>query len=88
MLTPAVLTLEGPAATGVSTCRRKPPPSARRSTSRARNGLYRCTAMSRLFSSASAITSCTERYRFPLRTSDSSRTELASLAGPTTRLSR
>ena len=38
-LTPAVLTLVGPAAMGVSTERRNPPPSDRRSTSRARKGL-------------------------------------------------
>jgi hypothetical protein len=60
-LIPVVLTLVGPAAIGVSTDRRRPPPSVRRNISRARKGLYRCTAMSRLFSNTSAITSRTDK---------------------------
>src|SRR5271155_4833163 len=45
-------------------------------------------AMSRLFSSVSAITSRTDRYRFPLRTSDSSRGVLVRFAGENTRFSK
>src|ERR1700722_13811796 len=44
--------------------------------------------MSRLFSSVSAITSRTDRYRFPLRTSDSSRGVFVRFAGENTRLSK
>ena len=87
-LIPAVLTLLGPATTPTSVPRNRPPASARMRTSRERNGPYRCTAMSRLFSSASAITSCAERYRLPARTSCSSRGVLTSFTGATTRFSR
>src|SRR5277367_6492885 len=44
--------------------------------------------MSRLFSSVSAITSRTDRYRFPPRTSDSRRGVLVRLAGEKTRRSK
>src|SRR5580704_17697476 len=43
--------------------------------------------MSRLFSRVSAITSRTDKYRFPLLTSDSSRGVLVKFAGENTRLS-
>src|SRR5580704_2858574 len=41
--------------------------------------------MSRLFSTARATASCAERYRFPARSRDSSRGELAMLTGGTGR---